>query len=53
MISLLYNVTVTHDQDDIRILDRGQAVCDHKTGSFLSQLIHRPLGQKLRSRIDA
>src|SRR5205823_3629602 len=50
---LLYDATVIHDQDQIRVANRGEPVSNHKAGSTMHQLAHRLLDLYLGSSIDA
>ena len=52
MISLLHDISVFHNKNQIRITDRRQTVCDHKARSSLHQIIHRFLNQYFCSCID-
>ena len=52
VISLLDDVAVLHDKNQVRIADRRQPVSDHKASAALHQLIHRPLDPMLRAGID-
>lgn len=40
MISLLDDIAVFHNKDQIRISDRGETMCNDKAGSSLHQVIH-------------
>ena len=46
-------IALVHDQNQVRIPDRGQSMRDDKAGAVLHQLIHRFLDIELRSGIHA
>jgi len=48
----LDDVAVVHDQDQIGVLDRGQAVGDDEAGAPLHQILHAFLDQDLSAGVD-
>ena len=53
MGALLDHGAVLHDENEIRIADRGQPMGDDEARSALHQLVHRLLDVDFRPRIDA
>jgi hypothetical protein len=45
MLSFLENESVFHHEDDVSILDGGQAMCDHNTCTTLPRIIQSSLDQ--------
>ena len=52
MRALFDDISVLHDQDQIGVSNRGQAVRDDKARSALHQFIHTPLDKFLGTGID-
>ena len=52
MCACFHNVAVLHDQNQIGVADRGQAVRDDKARTAFHQRFHALLNQDFRPRVD-